>query len=118
MTKMIRVVTKTPGAEPVTTDLPHGLRTLQEAVGGYVEAPYIPGLNEAGITMWANEEGKILGLPGNFWIFGGRDFVAGPVIFTGHNDEGETLGLTDEQTARVLAFLADAPDAASLVYSL
>ena len=58
------------------------------------------------MTMWCNEEGKLIGLPHNpyaqfMWdkAFGAHtDYIVGDVVLTGGTDsEGYTLGLTDEQ---------------------
>ena len=76
--------------------------TLSRAVGGLIEAVTLPN----GLTLWVNEEGKNDGLPVNDYAtrlfvsaFGaGIDIIVGDAIITGgYDDEGETLGLTDEQ---------------------
>lgn len=56
-------------------------------------------------TMWCHEEGKVLGHPWNDTgtilygaKFGGRDYIVGNIVFTGGvDDEGETMGLTEQQ---------------------
>lgn len=89
-------------AEVVDLDAPEGsLKVLQSAVGGWVEAI---DLNDE-VTMWVNEEGKLEGLPTHapatrFYqtTFNTQDWIAGNIILTGGvDDEGDTLGLTDEQ---------------------
>jgi hypothetical protein len=78
-------------------------KTMSEAVGGLIEAV---DLSET-LTMWCNEEGKVYGLPHNalatkvfMRTFGHIDMIKGDVIITGgSDDEGDTLGLTDEQLA-------------------
>jgi hypothetical protein len=35
-------------------------------------------------------------------------FLVGPIVVTGMNDDGETIGLTDEQVTKVQAVLAEA----------
>ena len=76
--------------------------TLSRAVGGMIEAVTLPN----GLTLWVNEEGKMDGLPVNDYAtrlfvsaFGaGVDIIVGNAIVTGGtDDEGETLGLTNEQ---------------------
>jgi hypothetical protein len=88
--------------EVVDLDAPEGsLKVLQEAVGGWVEAV---DLNDE-VTLWCNEEGKLEGLPTHpsatrFFqaAFNTQDWIAGNIILTGGvDDEGDTLGLTDEQ---------------------
>jgi len=87
------------------------LTTLQTAVGGWVQAIDIA----TDMTMWCNEEGKLTGLPHNpfaqfMWdkAFGAHtDYIVGDIVLTGGTDEeGETLGLTDEQTAIVRGIVA------------
>lgn len=87
-----------------------GLQELQTAVGGWVQA--IDLAND--LTMWLNEEGKLVGLPHNttaqklwdktFWV--GSDFVVGDVVLTGGTDEeGKTLPLGDGTAQRVREIL-------------
>ena len=87
-----------------------GLQALQSAVGGWVQA--IDLAND--LTIWVNEEGKLIGLPHNqtaqklwdktFWV--GSDFVVGDVVLTGGTgEEGETLPLGDDTAQRVRKIL-------------
>jgi hypothetical protein len=80
-----------------------GLQVLQTAVGGWVQAIDL----DDSLTMWLNEEGKLVGLAHNPYAqfawdkrFGAHtDYMVGDVIFTGGTDEeGATLGL-DRDTA-------------------
>ncbi len=82
------------------------LEQVQKAVGGLVQAI---GLDDE-LTMWVNEEGKILKLPHNLFAqhlwdntFGkDTDYIVGNMVLTGGTDsEGETMSLSDKQ---VLAF--------------
>ena len=97
------VVIETTGTARVI-ELDDTLAQLQQAVGGYIEAVTLPN----GATMWLNEEGKINGLDHNQqaqFIFDrsfgpGVDVIVGNAVITGGPDEeGETLGLTNEQLA-------------------
>lgn len=87
-----------------------GLQELQTAVGGWVQAVDLA----PDLTMWLNEEGKIVGLPHNqsaqklwdktFWV--GSDFVVGDVVLTGGTDEeGRTLPLATGTAQRVRELL-------------
>ena len=87
------------------------LTTLQTAVGGWVQAIDIA----SDLSMWCNEEGKLISLPHNpfaqfMWdkAFGAHtDYIVGDIVLTGGTDEeGATLGLTDEQTAIVRGIVA------------
>ena len=87
------------------------LEKLQKAVGGYVQAVDLC----EGVTMWCNEEGKMMSLPHNpfgqaFWEtafpvseFGRTDYIVGDIVLTGGvDDEGDTLGLTSEEIDELL----------------
>ena len=75
---------------------------LREAVGGLIDVVELRG---KGVDMWVNDEGLILGLEQNPYgtalydeEFGTPQPIVGNIIITGACDEeGETLGLTDEQ---------------------
>lgn len=91
----------------VDLDAPEGsLKVLQSAVDGYVQAIDL----SANLTMWCNEEGKLIGLNRNEKateqfreVFGAVDVIMGDVIFTGGvDDEGDTMGLTQDQILRLL----------------
>lgn len=82
------------------------LKSLQNAVGGYVQVIEL----EDDFTMWANEEGKLLGLEENkiatvIWEvrFGlDTDIICGDVVFTGGMDEdGETLTISEANIQRL-----------------
>jgi hypothetical protein len=68
------------------------LKTLQEAVGGWIEAVSVPscikGADRA--TAYVNEEGKLLGLPVNYRatdfmlpLLGIYDCICGPLVLAG-----------------------------------
>jgi len=76
-------------------------------VGGYFEVIHLPA---PGIDLWIDEEGKFKDYTSNEWataaaFHGGAglepwDMVMGNVVCTGGcDDQGNTLGLTDEQLA-------------------
>ena len=101
---MIRAIVQNPQEAPQPFDISGDtLSALQERVGGLIEGVYIPGFDERGISCYANEEGLLLQLAPNL-LLGGQPIV-GPVVFVGHNDEGETVSLTPEQEARVIVLL-------------
>lgn len=69
---------------------------LRKSVGGYIEALTVTDT----CTLWINEEGKLIELEPNF-ILTDRvgniiDFIAGDVIFTGIDEEGNTVSLSEE----------------------
>lgn len=71
---------------------------LRDSVGGLIEAVDL----RPGLTIWVNEEGKLINLPFNvigthLWekCFGVTDVIVGDCVFTGNsNDEGETEELS------------------------
>jgi hypothetical protein len=73
------------------------LKKLQGAVGGWVQAVDL----QDNLTLWCNEEGKLIGLTPNVIgthmfekSFGMTDVIMGDVVFTGGtDDEGENLAL-------------------------
>ena len=100
MTKNAVAVT-TDGLFSVVDIAGNELKTLQELVGGWVQAVDL----KSNLTIWCNEEGKMIGLPVNgfateMWdsVFGATDVIVGNVVFTGGaDDEGETIGLSQNQ---------------------
>lgn len=84
------------------------LHELQRLVGGWIE--YVP---TDALTVYCNEEGKIIPLPPNYRAtnaFGSElqpgDILAGDVVVLGElDDEGDTTGLTDEQAEAVLGIV-------------
>lgn len=124
MSKTIRVITRTPGLgqEPQTVTVEAGYKTMQRLVTpegedsgrSMIECVYIPELSESGVDLWVNEEGKLIGLKPNFMIFDGQDVAVGPIFFASSDEEGETVGLTDEQVEKTLAWLANQPKAVLL----
>jgi hypothetical protein len=81
---------------------PDSLATLQAGVGGYIEAIDLA----KDLTLWCNEEGKIIELPHNpfaqfIWDMARgvhTDYIVGDIVLTGGTDkDGETLGLSEEQ---------------------
>ena len=80
------------------------LEELQRIVGGYIEIPYLSDVfSENNIDMIINEEGKFIeGLKPEIAIVDGEegkilDLVYGNCIFASHDEEGETVGLNDNQ---------------------
>ena len=109
----MKAITQKPGESPEVIELTKGetLKELQGLVGGYVTTFYVPvgaegSFDEEGITAWANDEGLLEGLQPNLLAAGQP--IVGPVVFTGHDDEGDTIGLTDAQAELVMTFLAAA----------
>lgn len=89
-------------------EIDNTLEVLQKIVGGYIEIPFISEVfADNGIDMIINDEGKFIeGLKPEIAIVKDGtnevlDVVMGNCIFASHNDEGDTVSLTDEQIAIV-----------------
>ena len=86
-----------------TETIDRGCAALQERVGGYIEAVTS---DDGQITLWINEEGKLINLPVNelgtaLWHLvsprmNGVDVLCGAVVVTGGcDDNGDTLSIPD-----------------------
>ena len=90
---------------------PDGYTPLRDAVGGLIQAVDL----SPNMTMWCNEEGKLMGLTPSIigtymWekTFGMTDVIVGNVVFTGGTDEdGETLGLEPKQLYKLKSLAAE-----------
>jgi hypothetical protein len=100
---MIKAITITTDNVVTCFDIDkNSLELLQKAVGGYVQAIDLYDT----ITLWCNEDCKMMYFPHNeialtLWdnVFGpDTDYIVGDIVLTGGTDaEGEIIGLTDEQ---------------------
>ena len=97
------------GGEIKQREIENSLEALQEIVDGYIEIPFLSReLAKHGIDIIINEEGKMIdGLKPEIAIMDKEteellDVVYGNCIFASHNDEGDTIGLTEEQIAIVV----------------
>lgn len=89
---MIKEVGKTPEIKEYESLT---LEDMQNIVGGYIE--HITVTDD--VDMWINDEGKLLGLPTNLFLaYNGKvyDSIQGDVFFSSHDDEGGTVGLSEE----------------------
>ena len=85
-------------------DIGTGLEELQKIVGGYIEIPFLSKVfRDNAIDMIINEEGKFIeGMKAEIAIVNEEqgnilDIVYGNCIFASHDDEGNTIGLTEGQ---------------------
>lgn len=73
---------------------------LSQNVGGYIErVGYIKALEEKGIDLWINEEGKLFDLLPTVAVENKGELVdvlPGNLVFARCDDEGRTLPLSDE----------------------
>lgn len=83
------------------------LEALQNEVEGYIEIPFLSEkLYNYGIDMIINEEGKFIdGLKIEIAIVHQEkivDIVFGNIVFASHDEEGNAIGLTEEQIGFVM----------------
>lgn len=85
-------------------EISNELEDLQKMVGGYIEIPFLgKKLSDKGIDVIINEEGKLIeGMKAEIAIVdektgGILDIVYGNCIFASHDEEGNTIELTEEQ---------------------
>ena len=80
---------------------------MKNLVGGYIEVLNV----RDDIDMWLNEEGKLIPLPTNLYLCSALhegkilDTIQGDIFFTSVNEDGETIGLNDEQIDFVMSEL-------------
>ena len=89
----IQVLKIEPGKAPEAVTIPNTLKAMQQMVGGYIEV--IP-LDD--VCLVCNEEGKLMGLPGNRRL--GNDVIAGTFFLAGDTPDGDFCSLTQEQADR------------------
>lgn len=85
-------------------EIKNSLEELQSIVGGYIEFPFLGNrFRDNAIDVIINEEGKFIeGLKPEIAMVDGEtksilDIVYGNCIFASHDEEGNTIGLNDEQ---------------------
>ena len=98
--KIITALMVEPKRYPKVVRLNNSLDALQQAVSigadyqGLIELIQM----EAGVSLMCNEEGKLLGLPGNRRI--GMDVIAGVFYIVGEDLDGELVSLPEEAIQR------------------
>ena len=73
---LIKILYKAPYQAPEIKEIEDKLENWQELVGGYIECVGMP--KTKGVDLYVNEEGKLDGLLGNFWLPEYEDCVVGP----------------------------------------
>ena len=93
-------------------EIENTLEELQEIVGGYIEIPYLGDtFQRNGIDVIINEEGKLIeGMRPEIAIVDSEqmqilDVVYGNCIFASHDEEGNTVELSEDQELIVLGEL-------------
>ena len=94
-------------------DIEGDLKSLQTEVGGLLTlAPYYEELENHGVDIFADDEGLLKANPKTTLIITDKKnrmkvltALVGNLIFVSHDDEGNTLGLTDEQVEFIKSHL-------------
>jgi hypothetical protein len=94
----IKVIKVPVDRDPMVVEIQPTLADMSQLVGGYIEIVSVGD----GLDLCLNEEGKLLGLPMNFSIFGGQDVVAGDCFFLRHDEEGEAASVTDDDIRKLV----------------
>ena len=95
----IRIVVAPVGEAPFETVIDNTLEAMQFLVGGYIEP-----IRVGDLDVWINEEGLIMNLPYNRTVEGYP--ITGTIFVAASNEEGDTLGLNDDQTKRAIRLLS------------
>jgi hypothetical protein len=99
MSKKLKVIICRVGQEPVVEEIDSGLAPMQKIVGGYIECVRLLGTPfEHGIDLWCNEEFLLHDFKPNRLIRADLA-IHGDFFIAAHDDEGETLGLTEGEQA-------------------
>ena len=80
------------------------LEYMQGVVKGHIELCYIKSLDEVGIDLFCNEEGKLINLEPSCYLVVNNDgedeiydVLCGDLLFCSHTEDGDSIGLTYEQ---------------------
>lgn len=87
----MKVYYKRVGRKAIEIEIEDKLEILQTLVDGLIEVVELT----PGIDMICNEEGKLIGLEENINL--DYDIIVGDVIICSHDNEGNFVGLSDEQ---------------------
>jgi len=103
MSTKLRVIVCRVGQPPVVEEIATGLKPMQDIVGGYIEDVRLEGeYGGAGVDLYCDEEFLLKSYQPNRLI---RNDLAihGDFFISAHDEEGETVTLTDAQLAKWLA---------------
>ena len=107
--RTIKVIVARVGQEPVIEEVEDSLSGMQAVVGGYIERVQ---LSET-VDMWLNEEGRITGLTMNRLVpdeYGRQWDICGDLFLASHNQEGDTVSLSNADQDKWMARIKDAQD--------
>jgi hypothetical protein len=94
------IVYKEAGKRPEIREVPIlNLEPMQKMVGGHIEMIYFP-VGDKEYDMFLNEEGKLEGLDPNLQF--PRDTVVGNIFLCTADDEGQSIGITQEEAEAIV----------------
>ena len=93
-------------------EIENTIETLQKIVGGYIEIPFLSHtLNQNNIRTIINEEGKLIeNMAPEIAVLDKKtnkllDIVYGNCVFVGDNNDGDFIGLNEEQIKIIMSEL-------------
>lgn len=99
----MKILLVEPGKKPVLSEIDGSLKSMQEVVGGTIQAIYP---FEEPVALICNDEGKLIGLPLNraLWDADGQiyDIVAGTFFLCGAPADCDSFESLTEENSRVL----------------
>ena len=95
----MRVIKKEPGRRAEVVEIENGLKSLQEAVGGYIEVAY-PFRGPVGVIC--KEEGLLLNLPFNTYLRG--LYLFGTILIVGLTED-DFCDVPEEYVPKLLGAL-------------
>ena len=106
MKKTVLVAIKKPNQPLEVKEIEDKLEVLQEIVEGNIEAIYpMENLEDHSITIFGNEEAKMIHQPSNFWLYNQQDCMCGTAIFFKDDEEGDMASLEPEDIKEIEKFL-------------
>jgi hypothetical protein len=94
----MKVIYIEPKKLPIIKEVKNNLETFQELVEGLIQVLPI----SDNYLLIFNEEGKLINLEPNFYIYGGQDIIFGNAVIVKENNKGDFIGLTNEECERLL----------------
>lgn len=96
----IKVVIVEPEKNPYSKEIYNTLEAKQEIVGGLIQCVPSYFSNDISYDFIMNDEGKLMGLPLNRFIWDKQDLVAGNLIIAKADEEtGEFVSLTEDEVS-------------------
>ena len=101
--RMIKVIVKQPNGDPEIKEVPNAYEEMAEFCHGFIGMGEMP-FNRR-INYIVNDSSLVNGMEPNIVLPEYENLIAGPVIFAGNDDEGNTISLTDEQIEKVMKYI-------------